>query len=180
MGIPASWQGASLPVLAEVCLAYFPYNEAPDAPGPVEHPVLVLAISRKDPFSLFVAYGTSQGIDHPHPWDLVLSKDEAQEIGLSKPTRFALDRTVWLPYDDVWFKRAIGRQTPRLGALPKAALKRLGESRITWEHAHQMSLIPGMEPKADLAKTEHVAPAISDAPVVEQSAKVKPASQAEE
>lgn len=150
MAIPAAWQGACLPVLGEVCFAKFPYDESPDDPGPKSHPVVILALRRKEPFSLFVAYGSSQKLDTVQPWDVVLSTEEANEVGLARSTRFHLDRRLWLPYDDVWFERAFGRPTPRIGSLPSIAMKRLSAARITWETAHQQSLIPGQESRAKL------------------------------
>ena len=153
MAIPVAWtHGASLPVPGEVCLANFPYDEAPDKPGPKAHPVVVLALNRSSgPLSLYVAYGSSQKLDLAYPWDLVLSADEAEDVGMDAPTRFHLNRRAWLPYDDFWFLRPMGLQTPRIGALPKAARTRLGACRVTWELAHQKSLIPGKDPVASLA-----------------------------
>lgn len=159
MVIPPAWQGtACLPVPGEVCLGFFPFDEVPDAPGPVEHPVLVLARKKAEPFSLYVAYGTSKKLDQAKPWDLVLTKEEAAEVGLNLPTKFVLDRRRLLPYDETWFRRAVGRMTPRLDALPKAAMARLQQCRVTWELSHQESLIPGLPPKAELASPSGDAP----------------------
>jgi hypothetical protein len=153
MVIPAAWtHGASLPVPGEICLARFPYVESPDAPAPKLHPVLVLALNRSlGPLTLYVAYGSSQRLADARPWDLVLSLDEAAEVGIDKATRFHLDRRAWLPYDDTWFERPIGYQTPRIGRLPNGARARLTVCRVTWELAHQSSLIPGKDPVAPLA-----------------------------
>ena len=152
MAIPAAWKGACLPVLGEICRVKFPYDHTPGAPGPTAHPGIVLAIQRsKDPFSLFVVYGTSKRLQDAKPWDVVLTKEEANAAGLAHPTRFHLNRAIWLPYDDVWFEKAAGHPSPRMGSLSSAAKLRVSAARVTWELAHQCSLIPGHEPKAPLA-----------------------------
>jgi hypothetical protein len=85
---------AALPNQYDIVWCLYPRREDKLAPGPVARPCLVLDVRRdteSNRAGLLVSYGTGNIDSAPPGGDLVIDEwDEIHELGLHKPTRFAL------------------------------------------------------------------------------------------
>lgn len=118
------------PDLADVLWCRFPHVES-IRPGPYPRPCIVTWVSDlpDDPETTYrvrVVYGTSQfsGLPRGSEFDIDPTEHPAsyQAAGLSKPTRFNLEKTVVVNYDEMFFALAPNGllpagPTPRLGTL---------------------------------------------------------------
>lgn len=144
---PPSWAG-SLIKPGDILLSYFPYDEAPDDPGPKYHPVLVLAANRRvNPWQLFVAYGTSSDLQLKFAWQFIIpplgDQSSAKRANRTRPTKFDLKRTVLLNYNEAWFARPSNMIYPRMGELDQAGKAVFEQARTAYEVHVGTSLIPG-------------------------------------
>lgn len=146
MVLPPAWTSA-IPLVNDICLAYFPYVEDDGRPSTDIHPVLVLARGKKPDgqVCLFVAYGSSRGLGHAAENNLVIddvSTPPGSLTGLLYPTRFDLSRTRFLPYDTAYFHVAVAKRTPVIGSLPAELIPALEAARRAEEIRTGVGLIP--------------------------------------
>ncbi len=111
------------PTAGEIVWCHFP-----DAitPRPKPRPALILAVWDDDapPFSVRVAYGTSQRTTNLFRGEFAILRERNpaayDAAGLSYDTKFDLRQAIDLPYTTEWFSvppRAPHGQTPKLGTL---------------------------------------------------------------
>ena len=113
----------SLPVAFDVVWCHFPYAEAPDEPAPVQHPTIVrqpLFDEDGNPF-VRVIYGTSQ-----EPLirgnEFFTVSTELRRSGLSRPTRFCIDRQADVPWAEEYFEPSSSGR-PRVARLSSVAIR---------------------------------------------------------
>lgn len=120
------------PAVGDIVWCRFPEDERIGTPGPKPRPALVVGVGTADgTIGVRVAYGTSQGTNQLRRGDFLITPQDGQafkESGLSYPTKFRLERTHRLPFDDRWFsvpaKPRFG-QTPKLGVVSISLQKRV-------------------------------------------------------
>lgn len=121
----------ALPEVGDIVWCWFRYQGFA-TPGPKPRPALVIDVGalRAAP-AVEVIYGTSQKIDHLYPGEFAITLADGGAYalsGLSYPTKFDTQRSVFLPYSDTWFAPAPGSpygQTPQLGVLHPSLLPRV-------------------------------------------------------
>lgn len=111
-----------LPAQFDVVLCNFPTAEKPGAPGPKCRPCLVIrsasTLNGRDFPHVRVIYGTSNPKIGERPFDFhVCNMTEMDQAGLFHPTRFDMDRRLWLPWSPEYFPAADGYHTPAIGRL---------------------------------------------------------------
>ena len=100
-------------------------------PGPKPRPALVLKCGLVDDRPMvLVAYGTSKNTALLYAGEFAIyPKDEPgyHRAGLSFATKFNLKKTVYLPYNNIWFGPPPKESgvTPKLGELHSSLVKRL-------------------------------------------------------
>jgi hypothetical protein len=103
-----------------VVSCYFPLSEAPDQPGSVARPGLVLRVfldKNDDKMKAIVAYGTSRETRANSGFELRIgTPDGLKTAGLHQPTRFTLSRMRILPITKKFFAYSAS-DTPVLGVL---------------------------------------------------------------
>jgi hypothetical protein len=116
-----SWPDQVNPL--DIVYCHFPDDGTLD-PAPKPRPALVLNVDdRAIPQRVQVAYGTSRKTTGKYSGEFELTPRDGDVFGrsgLEVETKFDLGRTVWLPYDDRWFKprpAARPQSTPKLGVL---------------------------------------------------------------
>ena len=121
----------ALPDIGDIVWCWFPH-EGFAKPGPKPRPALVVDVGvlRGEP-AVEVVYGTSQKLNQLYPGEFAITPDDGGAYalsGLSYPTKFNALRSVFLPYNDLWFAPAPGAlygQTPKLGVLHPSLLPRV-------------------------------------------------------
>jgi len=121
----------ALPDVGDIVWCWFPHERFA-RPGPKPRPALVIDVGmlRSDP-AVEVIYGTSQKLNQLYPGEFAITPDDGGAYalsGLSYPTRFNTQRSVFLPYNDTWFAPAPGApygQTPKFGVLHPSLLPRV-------------------------------------------------------
>jgi hypothetical protein len=121
----------ALPDVGDIVWCWFPH-EGFAKPGPKPRPALVIDVGalHGDP-AVEVIYGTSQKLDQLYPGEFAIFPADGGAYalsGLSYATKFNTRRSVFLPYNDVWFAPAPGApygQTPKLGVLHPSLLPRV-------------------------------------------------------
>lgn len=111
----------SLPVAFDIVFCRFPYDEAPDEPGPIQHPTIVrqpLVDEDGNPH-VRVIYGTSQDLLIRGHQYFILQTDW-KRCGLSKPTRFCIDREARLPWAQEFFDEGSSGTPPVARLSPEA------------------------------------------------------------
>lgn len=107
---------------------FFPLAEAPDTPGPVARPALVVRViyDRIDmTWKAVLAYGTSRRTRANMGFEIRVSREEGlKQAGLDRPTRFTLSRMRLIPIDPRFFSLD-ARGTPVLGHLDAGLVDRL-------------------------------------------------------
>ena len=87
-----------------------------------------------------VIYGTSQKLATLYPGEFAITPADGGAYalsGLSYPTKFNTQRSVFLPYNDVWFAPAPEApygQTPELGVLHPSLLPRVAAAARKRRH----------------------------------------------
>ncbi len=110
-------------------------------PGPKPRPALVIDVGslRGEP-AVEVLYGTSRKINAVYPGEFAITPADGSAYtlsGLSYPTKFNTPRSVFLPYNDMWFAPAPGApygQTPKLGVLHPSLLPRVAAAARRKRH----------------------------------------------
>jgi hypothetical protein len=111
------------PTAGEIVWCHFPDEITP---RPKPRPALILAVWDDDapPFSVRVAYGTSQRTTNLFRGEFAILRERNpaayDAAGLSYDTKFDLRQAIDLPYTTEWFSvppRAPHGQTPKLGTL---------------------------------------------------------------
>jgi hypothetical protein len=111
------------PTAGEIVWCHFPDDITP---RPKPRPALILAVWDDDapPFSVRVAYGTSQRTTNLFRGEFAILRERNpaayDAAGLSYDTKFDLRQAIDLPYTTEWFSvppRAPHGQTPKLGTL---------------------------------------------------------------
>ena len=107
-----------VPQKGQLVGCWFPYDNAPHAPGPKFRPVFVVAVNMhmlEDHPKIGLIYGTGQAttvklgpVLMPHEFEL--NKGEGGN-SLDEQTRFDCSRFVWLPFTVEWFKPSNGPVT---------------------------------------------------------------------
>ncbi len=121
----------ALPDIGDIVWCWFPY-EGFVQPGPKSRPALVIDVGvlRGEP-AVEVIYGISQKLNPLYPGEFTITPHDGGAYalsGLSYPTKFNTQRSVFLPYNDAWFAPAPGAiygQTPKLGVLHPSLLPRV-------------------------------------------------------
>src|SRR4051812_31628106 len=115
--MPTPWPNRPKPF--DVVWCWFPEVEAPGVPGPKPRPALILGVSGGTSLSVLVAFATSQKLDRVFETEYLVSDPAiVRKVGCSKPTKFDLSRTVWLPYTDEAFGEKVkGSGSPVIGRL---------------------------------------------------------------
>ena len=112
----------------------FPYNEAPNQPGPVPHPGLIrqaFADQDGNPW-VRVVYGTSvEPFRTGNQYFSVAKLVDMDMCGLKCATRFCLARTSEVPYCVEYFPSAPGKETPILGHMSEH-LQRILQIQISY------------------------------------------------
>jgi hypothetical protein len=113
----------SLPVAFDIVWCRYPYDESPDEPGPIQHPTIVrqpLFDEDGNPH-VRVIYGTSQ---EPliRGAEFFTVATDLRRSGLSKPTRFCIDREARVPWAEEYFDPSISGR-PRLARLAPEAIR---------------------------------------------------------
>lgn len=107
---------------------FFPLTEAPDTPGPVARPALVVQVFRDQADALWkvvVAYGTSRRTRANMGYELRMNREDSlRRAGLHRPTRFTLSRMRILPFNRSFFSFS-EEDTPVLGYLDETLVERL-------------------------------------------------------
>ena len=113
----------------------FPYNEAPNQPAAVTHPVII-----KRPFKdqngqpwATVIYGTSKDPYRSGPSYWTIDQNLAQ-FGLNKPTRFNLAREATVPWASEFFPAGLG-QAPQAWLLSADLIQALQGQAAVYKHS---------------------------------------------
>lgn len=108
-----------LPAVGDIIWCKFPLCEDLGNPGPKARPGLILNIFANI-HCVLITYGTSDVYD-VYKGEFVID-DQLDTAGLSRPTKFDLNRLQKLPFDDVWFDSAPGVEInsplPKMGVIP--------------------------------------------------------------
>lgn len=121
----------ALPDVGDIVWCRFPHQGFA-TPGPKPRPALVIDVGalRGDP-AVAVIYGTSQKLDQLYPGEFAITPTDGGAYalsGLSYATKFNTRRSVFLPYNEIWFAPAPAApfgQTPKLGVLHPSLLPRV-------------------------------------------------------
>jgi hypothetical protein len=118
----------TLPAIFDVVLCNFPFQEKPDQPGPKTRPCLVVKTAQtlegKEYPHALTLYGTSNPKIGTRPYDFhVCNLTEMDEAGLFNPTRFDMDKRLWLPWTKGYFPTSRGYSTPAIGHLSEKCQK---------------------------------------------------------
>ena len=100
-------------------------------PGPKPRPALIfdLGTLHGDP-AVEVIFGTSQKVDRLYAGALAITPIDGNAFrasGLARATKFDMSKSVFLPYNDVWFGVPPGApqgQTAKLGILHPSLMRR--------------------------------------------------------
>ena len=130
----------ALPDVGDIVWCWFPH-EGFVKPGPKPRPALVIDVGalRRAP-AVEVIYGTSQKLAALYPGEFAITPDDGGAYalsGLSYRTKFNTQRSVFLPYNDMWFAPAPGAtygQTPKLGVLHPSLLPRVAAAARKKRH----------------------------------------------
>lgn len=111
-----------LPAQFDIVICNFPEEERPDRPGPKPRPCLVIrtaeTLNGADFPHVRVIFGTGNPKIGRRPYDFyVCNLSEMEEAGLFNPTRFDMDKRLWLPWTPDYFPAANGYHTPAIGHL---------------------------------------------------------------
>jgi hypothetical protein len=125
----ANWFAPPQP--GDIVWCRFPQRSVP-GPGPKPRPALVLAVGDDENGNpvVRVAYGTSQKTDQLYAGEFAILPnltDAFEASGLSYPTKFDLNATFELDYNDIWFgvpPHAPHGQIPKLGILHPSLIRR--------------------------------------------------------
>lgn len=154
----------TLPARYDIVLCRYPENGS-DTPGPKSRPALVRATAVMDDTGLGdveVVYGTRVLKLGLRSLDLhVTNLQEMNWAGLFHPTRFDLDKSVWLPWAEEFFVPCKGKVDPIMGSLSPYMIQKLQEQYAYKQHFKQLRL------EFEQANKEGAAEA---APVIDQSA----------
>jgi hypothetical protein len=120
----------ALPEAGDIVWCRFP-EEAMGRPGPKPRPALVLDLGTMhgDP-AVEAIFGTSQKLERLYAGEFAITPDDGiayRVSGLSRATKFDMGKSVFLPYNDVWFGVPPGAphgQTPKLGILHPSLMRR--------------------------------------------------------
>jgi hypothetical protein len=130
----------ALPDVGDIVWCWFPH-EGFAKPGPNPRPALVIDVGAlRDAPAVEVIYGTSQKLAALYPGEFVITPDDGGAYALSDlsyPTKFNTQRSVFLPYNDVWFTPAPDApygQTPKLGVLHPGLLPRVAAATRKKRH----------------------------------------------
>lgn len=114
----------SEPQAGDIVWCHFPQLPAL-APGPKPRPALVLEVRELTPGTcrVLIAYGTSKKTSHLKAGEFVIGSRDGtafQAAGLQADTKFSLQDSVELDYNEEWFKPPPNTpfgESPKLGAL---------------------------------------------------------------
>jgi hypothetical protein len=127
----------TLPGRYDVVLCRYP-EDGQDKPGPKARPALVRTTAVMDDTGggeVEVVYGTTVLKLRERPFDLhVTNVAEMDWAGLFNPTRFDLDRTIWLPWAEEFFLAPKGKISPVLGSLSGYMVRKLQEQYAYKQH----------------------------------------------
>ena len=120
----------TLPEAGDIVWCRFP-EEAMGRPGPKPRPAMVVDLGtlHSDP-AVEVIYGTSQKLERLYAGEFAITPEDGiayRASGLSRATKFDMSRSVFLPYNVVWFGVPPGAphgQTPKLGILHPSLIHR--------------------------------------------------------
>jgi hypothetical protein len=115
------------PQAGDICWCWTPHEIEPPRPGPKRHPSLIYRVTGTADlkrFKVLIAPGTSQKTDRLYGGEFCIGNDEdgnaLKVAGLYKPTKFQLNRLVWLPYSSDFFgipDWIPGARSPKIGSL---------------------------------------------------------------
>lgn len=112
---------SSAPAPLDLVWCRFPLNEDPNNPGPKNRPALVRSLIFNKGHTralLDVTYGTTKLRHSENPFDLIISNlASIDACGLPAATRFALGRTIIVPWCSEFFQAREGYNSPRIGSL---------------------------------------------------------------
>lgn len=108
-----------LPAPGDIIWCKFPQHEDLGHPGPKARPGLILNVFA-DIHAVLIVYGTSQ-VNHIYQGEFVIDS-QLETAGLSRPTKFDLNRLQKLPFNTDWFDAAPGVEInaplPKMGIIP--------------------------------------------------------------
>lgn len=111
----------TLPASLDIVWCRFPEIEYPTKPGPKPRPALVRSLflnKAQTAAGVEVTYGTSKIGASADTYDLIVSNMVSIEAsGLPCATRFAIDRTIRLPWCSEFFEPREGYNSPLIGSL---------------------------------------------------------------
>jgi hypothetical protein len=133
----------TLPARYDIVLCRYPEVGAVE-PGPKCRPALVRTTAVMDDTGegeVEVVYGTKVLKLGRRSLDLhVTNVQEMNWAGLFHPTRFDLDKAVWLPWAEEFFVPGKGKVDPILGALSPYMIQKLQEQYAYKQHFQQLRL----------------------------------------
>ena len=155
----------TLPGRYDIVLCRFP-EEGDERPGPKARPALVRTTAVMDDTGageVEVVYGTRVLKPRERPLDLhVTNVAEMDWAGLFHPTRFDLDKQIWLPWAEEFFVVPKGKVTPVLGSLSGYMVRKLQEQYAYKQHLYAQVEAEMEAQAADAADDQ--APASADGP----------------
>jgi hypothetical protein len=127
-GVLSFYPASTLPAVFDVVVCNYPHHENPGVPGPKRRPCLVGKTAEtfkgKEHPHVALLFGTSNPKFGTRPFDFhVCNMTEMDEAGLFYPTRFDMDKRLWLPWAKEWFPICNGFSTPAIGHLSENCQK---------------------------------------------------------
>jgi hypothetical protein len=140
----------TLPGRYDIVLCRYP-EDGEAMPGPKARPALVRTTAVMDDTGageVEVVYGTKVLKLERRSLDLhVTNVQEMNRAGLFHPTRFDLDKTIWLPWAEEFFVPGAGKVDPILGSLSPYMIRKLQEQYAYKQHFKQLKLGLGEKPQ---------------------------------
>jgi hypothetical protein len=120
------------PMAGDVLWCHFPHLPQLE-PGPKPRPGLVLEVRELSPkkYRVLIAYGTSQKTRQLRSGEFVANKEDGAAyhlMGLQAETKFSLQQSVELDYNEAWFKPPPHQPhglSPKLGMLHPSLMPRV-------------------------------------------------------
>ncbi len=119
---------STAPAPYDIVWCRFPYEEAPDKPGPEPHPGLIrqaFADQNGNPW-VEVVFGTSKDpLRSGNEYFTISKVSEMNACNLKYATRFCFRKCMQLPWSEEYFEALRGQPTPIIGRLTDYGIKLL-------------------------------------------------------
>lgn len=121
----------SLPNAYDIVFCYFPYEERPGEPGPIDHPCLVIDAVLDDhgrPHVRLICGTSNQDRRGREYFDIPL--EQGRHAGLSKDTKLNFEKFARIPWAVEYFR------TPRSAPLPPDTVADFQREAAYYQHEH--------------------------------------------